>query len=85
MLFRSKNLDKIIKEYDGEDYSSRGSYRYPMDYRNDGRSYARRRDSMGRYSRDDNMIAKLEDLMRDAPNEQIKQQIRQLVNQMEQM
>lgn len=63
-----------------------GSYR--------GGSYARgrgqnaRRDSMGRYSSHgstDEMVEQLEDLMQDAPNEQIKQQIQQLVNQIEQM
>lgn len=63
-----------------------GSYR-------DGRgnSYARgrgqnaRRDSMGRYSRGGDMVEQLEDLKQDAPNDQIRQQIQQLISQVEQM
>lgn len=63
-----------------------GSYR--------GGSYARgrgqnaRRDSQGRYSSHGDpgeMVDQLEMLMQDAPNDQIKQQIRQLVQQIEQM
>lgn len=59
-----------------------------------GNSYARgrgrnaRRDSMGRYSGagdPSEMIEQLEELMHDAPNEQIKQQFKQLVQQLEQM
>lgn len=59
-----------------------------------GNSYARgrgrnaRRDSMGRYSGAGDpgeMIEQLEELMHDAPNEQIKQQFKQLVQQLEQM
>lgn len=57
-----------------------------------GNSYARgrgqnaRRDSMGRYSRDGgSMVEQLEDLKQDAPNEQIRQQIQQLISQVEQM
>lgn len=69
-----------------------GSYRYSRNY--GGGSYARgrgqnaRRDSMGRYSSAGDpgeMVEQLEMLMQDAPNEQIKQQIRQLVQQIEQM
>ena len=84
----------------GGSYNMGGSYRYSRDGGNRGGGYSRtdgsyargrgsnaRRDSMGRYSRTGNedMIMQLEDLMQDAPNEQIKQQIRQLVQQMEQM
>lgn len=66
------------------------SYRYNS---YDGGSYARgrggyaRRDSMGRYSRTapDEMIEQLQDMMQDAPNEQVKQGIQKLVQQMEQM
>ena len=56
-----------------------------------GNSYARgrgrnaQRDSIGRYSRGGDMVEQLEDLMKDAPNEQIKQQIQNLVRQIEQM
>lgn len=79
---------------DGYSRNMDGYYRggYPRSY--GGGSYARgrgrnaRRDSMGRYSRDgsnDMMVQQLEDLMQDAPNEQIKQKIQQLVQQIEQM
>lgn len=92
-----KNLDRVIEAYedDGE-YSSRsypdgmgGSYARGR-YSREGRSYARgrmnaRRDSMGRYSRDDGMIEELRDLMNDAPNEAIKRDIQRLVDKMEQM
>lgn len=72
-----------------------GSYRGGQGgyYTRDG-SYARgrgqnaRRDSQGRYSSHGDpgeMIEQLEMLMQDAPNDQIKQQIRQLVQQIEQM
>lgn len=92
-----KNLDRVIEAYeeDGE-YSGRsypdgmgGSYARGR-YSREGRSYARgrmnaRRDSMGRYSRDDGMIEELRDLMQDAPNEAIKRDIQRLVDKMEQM
>ena len=92
-----KNLDRVIEVYedDGE-YSGRsypdgmgGSYARGR-YSREGRSYARgrmnaRRDSMGRYSRDDGMIEELRDLMKDAPNEAIKRDIQRLVDKMEQM
>lgn len=52
-------------------------------------SYARRRDSMGRYSRDgysraaDELVDQLEELMEQAPNEQIKREFEKLINKME--
>ena len=74
----------------GGSYRGGNGYRYSRNmggsYR--GGSYARgreqnaRRDSTGRYSshgNTDEMVEQLEDLMQDAPNEQIKQQIQQLV------
>ena len=78
-----------------------GSYRgggYPRNmgsgsYRGErgGNSYARGRgqnaprDSMGRYSRGGDMVEQLEDLKQDAPNDQIRQQIQQLISQVEQV
>lgn len=58
-----------------------------------GRGRNARRDSMGRYSRNggmyyrnaDELVEQLEDLMEDAPNEQIKQRMGQLVQELEQM
>ena len=47
-----------------------------------------RRDSMGRYSRDEaneEIINRLHEVMNDAPNEQTKQEIRKLINKMENM
>lgn len=91
-----KNLDKIIEAYEEEDYSSRsyddgmnrayanrGSY-MGGSYRNDG-SYARRRDSMGRYSRNGDMVEQLRSLMNDAPDDRTRQEIQRLVTKMEQM
>ena len=83
--------------YRGGGYSRNmgGSYRDGGRYSRDGgNSYARgrgqnaRRDSMGRYSRGsgpDELAEQLEGLMQDAPNDQIKQQIQQLVTQLDQM
>lgn len=78
--------------YRGGRYSrNMGGGRYSRD---GGGSYARgrgqnaRRDSMGRYSRGgdtEGMVAELEDLMQDAPNDQIRQQMQQLVQQIEQL
>lgn len=73
-----KNLDKII-EVDG--YS--GYYR-------DDRSYARRRDSMGRYSSDgysraDEITDKLRKLMHEAHDDRTRQEIQNLVSRMEMM
>ena len=84
-----KSIETIIamNEYNDDGYSNRGSY----ENRN-GNSYARygnvRRDNMGRYSRDEaneEIINRLHEVMNDAPNEQTKQEIRKLINKMEQM
>ena len=83
--------------YDGgmNGRSYRGGGRYSRDggsYRGgQGGSYARgrgqnaRRDSMGRYSSGGDFAEQLEELMQDAPNEQVRQKIQQLVQQVEQM
>lgn len=60
--------------------SYRGSY-------NRG-SYAQRRDSRGRYSRDysrHDIVEQLEDIMEQAPNEQSRREIERLIMKMEQM
>jgi len=76
--------------YRGGGYSRNmggGSYRGERG----GNSYARGRgqnaprDSMGRYSRGGDMVEQLEDLKQDAPNDQIRQQIQQLISQVEQV
>lgn len=93
-----KSITTVIamKEAD-DDYSNMypydGSYR-PMNRGNSyRRSYARKRDGMGRYSRRydgysgavDDMVEKLHDLMADAPNEEIKSEIKRLVSKVENM
>ena len=83
-----KNLDKIIEtadeEYSGDDMSYRGSYR-GRSYRNyDGNtSYARRRDSMGRYSRaSSDLVNQLRQMMPEV-DEETRRDIERLVNRME--
>ena len=58
----------------------------------DGNSYARRRDSMGRYvsrrggmSYDDGMVEELRDLMDRAPDESTRREFSKLINKLEQM
>ena len=75
---------------DGISYGSGRTYYNGGRYSRDGRgrgTYAKR-DNMGRYSRDeatDEIINRLHDIVNDAPNEQAKQEIRKLINKMEQM
>ena len=75
---------------DGISYGSGRTYYNGGRYSRDGRgrgTYAKR-DSMGRYSRDEaneEIINRLHEVMNDAPNEQTKQEIRKLINKMEQM
>lgn len=81
----------------GEAMMDRGEsgYYMPMygrsygDHSTDGDSYARRRDSMGRYSRGmsygDNSVEELRVLMEKAPNESIKREYRKLIDKIEEM
>ena len=74
-----KNLDKVI-ECNENEYSNR-SY-------NGGHSYARRRDSMGRYeghSRNGELVGQLRDMMEDAPDDRTRQEFQRLISRMEQM
>ena len=88
-----------MMENEGNSYND-GSYddgysgRYSRRSYDDG-SYARgrgryaNRDSMGRYSsrgysRDDGMVDKLRELMDEAPNDQVRQDIHRLLQKMEQ-
>ena len=79
-----KNIDKIIECYENEEYSK--DY-MPMH----DRSYAPRRDSMGRYSRrrgyamDDGMIAELHELMKNAPDEKTRKEFQKFISKMETM
>lgn len=58
-----------------------GYSRRPME----GSYSRRRRDAMGRYSRDDGMTAELEDLMRNAPDDRTRQKIQSILTRMENM
>ena len=77
------SVKKILAFMEDDGYSGN----YPVDYRGIYRgSYARgrnvRRDSMGRYSRND-LADKMRDLMRDAPDDRTRQDIQRLVEKME--
>ena len=89
-----KSIETIIamEEADGE-YSE--TYRMPRYYRDsyerNGRSY-RKRDSMGRYSREDgysgameDMADQLRDIMKNAPDESLKKDIRRILEKVESM
>lgn len=84
-----KNLMKAeeMGEYSGRSYDDRRSYgSYGRSY--DGRSYARRRDSMGRYSRGysgDEMIDELRELMEKAPDEHTKREFKKFIEKIESM
>lgn len=88
-----KNLDKIIKSYEEEEYSQRGSYE-GMDSargsyaRGDRRSYGRSmrdRGSYRGYSRDHGMVMELRDLMEDAPDEKTRMEFQKFINKIENM
>lgn len=89
-----KSIKAVISMMEDEGYSSEGmpyrggSYRY--------NSYARgrrnaRRDSMGRYaseggySRHGDLVEELHQLMADAPNDQIRHDLKRLADKLEQM
>lgn len=95
-----KNLDKIIESeesegsYRGEsyDYDRRRSYR--------GNSYARKRDSRGRYPRDNysrdysrmdgysrnsDTVEQLRDMMDEIPDQHIRNELQKIVSKMETM
>jgi hypothetical protein len=76
-----KNLLKVDKMAGEDEFS----YRY-----DDGRSYARKRDAMGRYSRrysmaNDEMVEKLRDMMDDAPDEMTRKEFDKFIHKVEQM
>lgn len=88
-----KSIATVIEMEEAEgEYSQSDGGRYNMR----GNSYARRggntrRNSMGRYSREgysgavDDMVDKLNDLMQDAPNEDVRHEIKRLVSKVEKM
>lgn len=81
-----KNLDKIIEKYDEGGSYEDGSYARGMNRRGrGGRSYARRRDAMGRYSRDNEMVKELREMMEDAPDEKTRQEFQRFIQKIEMM
>ncbi len=91
------HICNIVDGMDEEEYSGNMNYNDGMgnrsmrSYRNVDRSYARgrgrnaRRDAMGRYSRSGNMVEQLEDLMDDAPDERVRQEIQKFIAKIEPM
>lgn len=87
-----KNLDRIIENYGNDGYSGNyghmnGSYENRRDM-----SYARGRDSRGRYmtrdndySNDDRMVSELRMMMDDAPDERTKQEFKRFISKIESM
>lgn len=94
-----KSVKTTIAMMEAEDGGESGYYMphyngYNRSYgdRSYGSSYARRRDSMGRYtsrrggmSYDDGMVEELRDLMDRAPDEATKREFRKLIDRLEQM
>lgn len=89
-----KSLLAADEMWDDSEYSMATDGSYGRSYgRSYNRSYARgrtgnvRRDAMGRYSRDGYSMAEdfrseLEELMQDAPNEQVKMKLQRIVSEM---
>lgn len=86
-----KNIDKICMLEDDNGYSRDGKHMVYDDYRNLNSYAGRKRDSMGRYSRDgysrenskEHMISELENMLSDANNEKVKSAIRKCINEIE--
>ena len=86
------HICNIMEDADESEYSNRYEGDTGMMSRRAGMSYARgrrgrvKRDSMGRYSTNDgysyDFKVDLEELMHDAPNERIKQKMRELMQEM---
>jgi len=75
-----KSVKSVIAMSDDDGYSGRYPYYYDGgSYR--GRSYARR-DMRGRYSRND-LLDKVRDLMDEAPDEKTRQEMRRMVEKLE--
>lgn len=90
-----KSVKTTIAMMEAEDEGESGYY-MPMYGRGygmrDGNSYARRRDSMGRFtsrrggmSYDDGMVDELRDLMDRAPDEATRREFHKLITKLEQM
>lgn len=75
-----KNIDKIVDSKSDNEYSGGRAYM-------DGRAYARgrgqKRDTMGRYSRTEDMGATFRDLMESAPDEQTRMELQRMMRKFE--
>lgn len=90
-----KNLltgDAMMDEGESGYYMPMYGRSYGDESMRNGNSYARRRDSMGRYmsrrggmSYDDGTVEELRDLMDRAPNESIKREYQKLIDKIERM
>ena len=95
-----KSIKTTIAMMEADEGTSGRMYPYYVGSYNDGSynngsyrgrsSYARgrmnsRRDSMGRYSGDDNMVAELRELMQDAPDEQTRKEFERFIQKIERM
>lgn len=95
----AKNLCKVIEDMEGEEYSNYGGSYYDGMVPRGGHSYRRgsyargrnaRRDSMGRYSSDGysragDLAEHVRELMRDAPDEQTRQEMERLASKLSMM
>lgn len=89
----AKNICKIIDECEKEEYSGDDRSYEGDSYRNNGgrrsyrgdSSYRRRRDAMGRYSRDEEMISELRKMMENAPDDRTRSEFERFISKMEQM
>ena len=85
-----KNLDKIIENYEGTEYSGNYNSRNSYD-RSMANGQSTRRDSMGRYARDGgysrggDLVDQLRDMMGEARDDRTRQEIQRLVSRLEQM
>lgn len=84
-----KNLEKIIENYENEEYSGYygGSMRSNMDGArnyNNRRSYGRGNSYRG-YSRDEHMVSELRDLMNEAPDERTRKEFERFISKIESM
>lgn len=78
-------IDHICNVVDESGMSFRNSYESSNNgsYDSYSRDYSRKRDSMGRYSRaEDDFRTELQNLMKDAPTEQMRQRMQNLMNEL---
>ena len=80
----AKNVCKVIESAEEMEYSGRDRSYADRSYARDRMSYAPRRDGRGRYSRTDDMVAELHELMDRAP-ENAKGEFKRFIERVEMM